>query len=60
MTSNFVVGNVDFGTCMVGVRVGGAVSMNPPTAAPKEFPPLPPAPDETPEQGDSESTQCNV
>ena len=36
----------------VGVRVGGAVSMNPP--APKDFPPLPPAPDEGPEQGDSE------
>lgn len=34
--------------CFTGVRVGGAISMNPgPTSQQKEFPPLPPAPDES-------------
>lgn len=36
-----------------GIRVGGAVSMNPPTHQPKEFPPLPPAPMDSGDMGDS-------
>ena len=36
----------------IGVRVGGAVSMNPSASHTKDFPPLPPAPLETSDPGD--------
>ena len=41
---------------VTGVRVGGAVSMNPSSSSTthKEFPPLPPAPDERPPELDCE------
>ena len=44
----------------VGLRVGGAISMNPPAAAHKDFPPLPPAPDEPVELGDCEFLSQHV
>ena len=46
----------------VGVRIGGAVSMNPSAnQQPKEFPPLPPAPDEAaPDPGDCKCTVCGI